>query len=456
MDNPMDVGAPKIVDAGSETKIDIYGLFTEDVLAITEGTKASAKVNITYTVDGKEYNEEYNPILEFYNRNALTWDDDRKVCAFVTAKDPVILAFAKNATNWMKKYKNPAIDDNLQKAMVLFGAVKEYGIEYEIDPSTPFSDFSQNKLSVDFLQFPRQTLSYTNGDCDDLSVLFSSLLEATGVETAFITIPGHIYMAFALKAGPEEARKSFSSPDTLIIKDNKVWVPVEITMFQDSFLKAWQQGAKEWRENDSKKQANIYPTREGWNVYKAVGYNEEATKIQLPDKTEVVAAFKETIRKYVDREIYPQVSKIKGLISKYGDKPRYKNKLAVLYARYGMYDKANDILLEIVKTDDYVPAYTNLGNIAFTRKDYEKALKYFSKAYEINPKNKFVLLGVARANHELENYGVVKKRYSELKTLAPGIAAQFAYLDLRGSEAARAADISGTKGMILWADEEED
>ena len=40
---------------------------------------------------------DFTPVIEFYNRNALTWDDARKVSAFVTAKDPEIMRFAKKA-----------------------------------------------------------------------------------------------------------------------------------------------------------------------------------------------------------------------------------------------------------------------------------------------------------------------------------------------------------------------
>jgi transglutaminase-like putative cysteine protease len=44
----------------------------------------------------------------------------------------------------------------------------------------------------DSLNYPYQTLFYRGGDCDDLSILFCSLMESLGVASAFITVPGHI------------------------------------------------------------------------------------------------------------------------------------------------------------------------------------------------------------------------------------------------------------------------
>ena len=61
-----------------------------------------------------------------------------------------------------------------------------------------------------------------------------------------------------------------------------------------------------------------------------------------------------------------------------------------------------------------------------------------------------MLLSVARVNHELENYGLVKRSYSRLKSVDPDLAEQFAYLDLKGEEAARAADIGAVKGVVIW------
>ena len=46
--------------------------------------------------------------------------------------------------------------------------------------------------------------------------------------------------------------------------------------------------------------------------------------------------------------------------------------------------------------------------------------------------------------------GTVKKLYAELKARDPDLALQFAYLDLKGEEAARAANIAGLNGVVVW------
>ena len=44
---------------------------------------------------GTEFTKTETATIQMYDRNTMTWDDDRKAASFVTAKDPVILRFAK-------------------------------------------------------------------------------------------------------------------------------------------------------------------------------------------------------------------------------------------------------------------------------------------------------------------------------------------------------------------------
>ncbi len=385
--------------------------------------------------------------MDMYDRNAITWDDDRKAAAFVTAKDPAVLEYAKNVSGWIKQISPTAIDKNLIIAM--HNSLTEYGITYQIDPKTPFTEFSKDTLSVDFLQFPRQTLTYTSGDCDDLSILYSALLEAVGIETAFITVPGHIYMAFALNITPAEAKRTFLKPDDLIFIEEKVWLPVEITMVQDNFLSAWAMGAKEWRENIGKGQAKIYPMHDSWEEYKPVGL-PGSTSVSMPSKDNIVSAFQKELTSFIDKEIYPRVEKLEGQISQSNNAPKYMNRLGVLYARYGLNDKAASQFEKILRSNEYVPTLINMGNISFLNNEIKDALEYYERALVIEPDNPKVLLSIARAGHELENYETVRDSYDKLKLIDPALAMRFSYLDLRGDEAARAAEVSEITEVVVW------
>jgi hypothetical protein len=52
----------------------------------------------------------------------------------------------------------------------------------------------------------------------------------------------------------------------------------------------------------------------------------------------------------------------------------------------------------------------------------------------------------------MENYSSAKKAYADLQALNPQLAQQFAYLDLRGEEATRAADVTGVRGTVIWSE----
>ncbi len=453
MDSPKEIKGPSELKPGEEQKLDLYALFNDKVMDITESTKAAVEIAFSYELEGERYQQKKTETMRIQDRNATVWDDNRKVCAFMTAKDPAVLAFAKNVNAIAKSRGSSTVNPNLLSAIALHEALTLFGLAYVADPTTPYAELSQQKESVDFLQFPRQTLEYKAGDCDDLTILYCSLLEAVGIETAFITIPGHIFMAFSLDRAPVEARKAFQRADELLLRQDSSWVPIEVTERSGGFLQAWQTGAKEWRENLARQQAELYPVHEGWAVYQPVGLPGSGKSIELPGSDRIAAAYQKEVEKFVDREIYESVARIQADMKKQGEAPRLVNQLGVLYARYGLYDRAERELQKAIAKEEYVPALLNLGSIAFAKKDMEKALAMYERASKKDANNTKVLLGLARANHALENYGMVTRSYAKLKAADPDLARQFAYLDLRGEEAARAAAIGDVSGVVIWVEE---
>ena len=453
MDIPKQCTGPETLEDGEEDRINLHALFTKEVLTITEGTKTAAEITVEYTYKNEKYVKTYQETIRLFDRNAITWDDDRKAASFVTAKDPVVLKFSKNVAGMIRGKGSRAVNKNLLLGIALHEAISIYGLTYVVDPTTPYADLSQSDTAVDYLQFPSQTLEYKAGDCDDLSILHSGLLESLGVETAFITIPGHILMAFSVDMHPDEAKKAFSRPEDLIFMEDNTWIPVEATQIDGGFLKAWQAGAKSWREASSRDMAGFYPMHDSWNLYEPVGISSETGSIVMPPEDTVVSAYLEEVIRFIDREIYPQVAALNEEIERSGENQKSVNKLGVLYARYGLYEKAEkEFTRSLEKKADYMPALMNLGNLHYLKEDVRSALTYYEKAYGLAPDNPKVLLCVARANHDMENYGIVKKYYGKLQSLNPELARQFAYLDMRADDTMRAADAKRMREVMVWHD----
>ena len=413
MDNPKEAATIERLNSGEEREIEIYALFTNKVLDITESTKVSALLNLTYSLDREDKSIEYIETIRLQNRNAMTWDDDRRAAAFVTVRDPAVLKIAKNVAGIIKDKGPRGVDKNMLLAIALHEALDLYGIGYSIDPTTPYVELSTNTVEIDYLQFPKQTLEFMTGDCDDLSILYAALLEAVGVETAFVTTPGHIFIAFRLMMSPRDARKVFLYPNDLIYDNDTVRLPVEITVRNQGFLRAWQVGAKEWRENAAEEQAAFFRMHTSWEMYEPVGFPGTPV-ITLPDRSQITNAFLIQVERFVEREISQQAAKLQEGTNGQGSM-RTINKLGVLYARYGFDEQAINQFEKILEIQEYIPALLNSGNIYFLGTDYETAGKYYRRAEAIEPDNRYVLLGIARVSFEVENYAEARRAFNKLK-----------------------------------------
>jgi tetratricopeptide (TPR) repeat protein len=436
------------IKAGQSETVDLYALFNDAILNVTEGKQVAATITADFRSSGTAGQAKTSGPLEILYRNAMNWEDDRRAAVFVTSKDPAVLGFVKNVKSMVQGKGGGALDANLRMGIALHEALSLHGLVYTPDPKNSFDE--RKKVPIDFLQFPRETLEYKGGDCDDLSILYCALLESVGVETAFITVPGHIYMAFALAMTPDEARKSFTKFDELVFREEKAWVPLEVTLREGGFLQAWLMGAREWLENTGRDQARFYPVRDAWKLYTPVQLPGAGTAVALPPAEKVAAAFQNEVTGLINREIGPKLTEINAEIAKTQNSAKAVNKLGVLFARYEQWDRAEGEFQRILQREEYVPALLNIGNIQALKGDPDAALAYYERALGKEPNNAKVVLAIARLNHEQQNYGQVSKLYKKLKELSPELATQYAYLDLRGEEATRAADASQLTGKVLW------
>lgn len=78
-------------------------------------------------------------------------------------------------------------------------------------------DYVNDPLAFEYFKTPQESLTTHALDCDDYSILLSSLLQATGFQTRFVKVPGHVF----IQAKIQEAISSY--------KTEKDWINMDPT-----------------------------------------------------------------------------------------------------------------------------------------------------------------------------------------------------------------------------------
>jgi transglutaminase-like putative cysteine protease len=127
-----------------------------------------------------------------------------------------------------------------------------------------FNDFikrmvytSDPRATAEYVQFPQQTVQLKGGDCDDLSVCYSSLLESVGIQTALVDYKAdgdirHVNILFNTKLSPNQAILVTNNDTKYFVRENsngksEVWLPVESTSLTD-FNTAWNVGVEKFNK----------------------------------------------------------------------------------------------------------------------------------------------------------------------------------------------------------------
>lgn len=437
MDAPKECAIIASIQPGKSIEVPLYALFNDRILDVTEATKVTGEVSLEYGVDASASR---TTTVVVNDRSALTWDDDRKAAAFVSSKDPWVLDLSGNIMAAVKSARNAELSHNLQTAIAIHEGLRIYGIGYMLSTSRPFAQAVINTQVVDTLKFPRQTLGFRAGDCADLSVLYASCLEAAGVETAFVTIPGHIFLAVDLGLSREEAKFRAMDEGELIVQAGKAWVPMEVTMRDASFLEIWKTGASEYRDAMAKGTAAFFPVHEAWKVFAPMGLPADGSNVATPSHDRVVKDFKAVLAKAVDAELKARIAAL-GSIPKGLQAAKGLNSRGVLYAKYGYLADAEKDFSAAAK-DGSVPALVNLGNLAMLKADPASALVNYQQAVALSPDNPRLLANLARAAAALGKGELVAKTLDTIKALDPKMAEQY-------SQLAQAATASGTRAAAV-------
>jgi tetratricopeptide (TPR) repeat protein len=444
MDGPKECATIARLEPGAAVEVPLYALFNDRILDVTEATKATGEVSVEY---GAGLSQSRTATVLVNDRNALTWSDDRKAAAFVSSKDPWVLDLTGNFMAAVKGLRNPELPKSLQTAIAIHEGLRAYGIGYMLSTTRPFEQEVLNPEAVDSLKFPRQTLTFRAGDCADLSVLYASCLEAAGVETAFITIPGHIFLAMDLGIAPDESRARAMDRRNLIVRGDRVWLPIETTMRDSGFVEIWQKGADEWRSAGDKQVAAFYPMHEAWRTYPPMGLPADGSSVARPSSDKVAAAFSSEIAKAVDAELGARLAAMGQLPASGAAASSALNDRGVLYGKYGRYDEALRDFQAAAKAGS-ASALVNLGNISMLRSDPAGAYAFYQAAEKRLTGSAGLYVNLAKAAAAIGDGEAAGEALEKARAIDPKVADRFARLAQAGSAGTRAAEMD--EGGLVW------
>ena len=459
MDAPTACFSADEIAAGETVEVPVYAAFNNQVFLAEGVTPYTGELIASYELRGRGVEQRQPVSFDLHDKTALTWDDERKVAAFITPADSALRNYTSYIRQTVKDVSLAGYNAKMQEAINIFNALGVIGVLYQSDPASPFTSAQENAAVVDSVSLPRDTLKRITGDCDDLTVLYCSLLETLGIETAYITVPGHIYAAFNTKVPSSKYQEIHPSRELTINLNGELWVPVEITLIGvSSFTEAWKRGAGEWHAWDretEKRGFNI--TREAQAVFRPVGLKESDLGLQYGNPGSLSSAVKEEFASLKDETLSFYLEKTRSR----GKKQDY-NRLGVAYSRFSDYSAAEGAFNKAVASDrSYIPALVNLANIETLRGRETNSLGiYYDILEQLKKKGKDgtatfgkILLNIAHIEY---NNGEIKsagENFKKAEKIVPDDSLAFSYI-AGADEGVRASQADYSTNLLFIEDEE--
>jgi Transglutaminase-like domain len=241
--NSEKVQSPQVeIDPGDTAEVKFYALMPQ---SYSDKDMEISTADFSISTQNDLQDQFQKPILV---RGINSWDGNVSNLKYFIEKDyNFSMKYSKNVISSYKAFLDtiPYALSNFYKAKYIFNNFIKKMV-YASDP----------RASVDYVQYPHETLELKGGNCDDFSVLYSSLLESIGIQTALIDYKpdeemiGHVSLMFNTELSPNQAKLITGNDRKFFVRKNdkgeeQVWIVVETTSLTN-FDKAWDLGSQKF------------------------------------------------------------------------------------------------------------------------------------------------------------------------------------------------------------------
>lgn len=431
MDAPAESAVVETIPPGLGKSINVTAAFNKNVFNVgaSEPVPVAGKITIEYEVGNKKRDITRTATFTVYNRNAIVWDDMRKMAAWVTPREEGVKAFASAVA---RKGQRVTSAKSLATAVSYFDALGAYGMTYVADPQAPFNYFDGNAEAVDYIAYPRETLTRRTGDCDDLTALYAALLESSGIPTALVDVPGHVFLMFDSGLTPDEARPYISenlrkAGEPYIVRNGTAWIPVEVTAVGKSFTESWAQAAAQVRKWNGLDQLKLVEVLDAQNAFPPSppafeGTADATAKAFLEDakaqKTFASLIARDKVLGQIEEKAREQ--RVADIKNRKLPPASENNEIGIVYARDGQFDKAVQFFSAAIQADPKLAkAHNNLANVYYLQGNNQKAVEAYRSALTVGGENAAILVNIASLYYEMGDRNSAKTFFQRAVRIEP-------------------------------------
>ena len=347
----------------------------------------SPEIHVNYASGGREFLTTRQLERVFVaGKGKLSWNVQGMIAAFITPED---LAVESLARGLVQRYDRLLTDkfshSNIGRAALLFNALSVYKIRYQADQKTPFSAIVDDPTIFDTVQYPAELLAKPEGvdtkigDCDDLTVLYASLLESLGIDTVLLqaTEPGrgHFFLMFDSGVSSDRVEDHFVSPAEFVAWEGRIWIPLETTMFGFiAIAEAWRVGVGEYKRLKPQGQIDELYVRQWMQTYEPAVLLSYQT--ELPEQAAMDSILQRDLKYFewrVDQYVLQAVTSL--------DTPDGAYDAGAAYLRINHLERALALFDRVLAMNSQHAHALNSKGVVLTRQSrYNEAVQLYHKA----------------------------------------------------------------------------
>ena len=369
--------------AGESRWVKVRAPFSDAVLTHEGRREVQAVVEARYSYEQVERSTRRSFPLQLLDANALVWDEPARLAAFINGRDPAVQKLAAGLYRTFAEQRPAQARRahplrNYLLALYTFAALSELGVQYKPDPERPFSSLKAGAL--DTVQFPSQTLARKTGDCDDLTVLFASVLENLNVATAVLPVAGHVFMMFDSGVRVENRAAFPVDRRKTVERDGRLWVPLETTVLgrAERFEQAWSRGAENFHGKYRPGADEVLLVRQAWQQYPPATRPAVDAGPAAPALAGLQRAGEKVLTAYGR-----QVQALAGAERGGGGDSRAALERAAVLVKSGLFEDAADAYRRALQGTDSFAGRYGLGSALAGRGRMLRALVEFQQALDL-------------------------------------------------------------------------